>query len=283
MLEGRESEERSMPSQSDVQIAVSRGEVPQSAMDQAREKVDAVLRLAPAPVLFARVTLALEAAQGIQRPAIAKAALDVNGRAVRAHVAAATLPEAIDLLEAKLRHGLEILTEKRQSIRHEPAAPSPGSWRHGMLSTARPEWFPRPVDERQFVRHKSYVLREQSVSEAADDLELLDQDWLLLTEQTTTADALLERTEEGYRLTVAADGPAPTIDLDVPVDLRLGVPRMDLPTALTLLGELGTRLVFFVDSDTGRGRVVYHRYDGHYGTLTRADEPAPTPSVTTRS
>jgi hypothetical protein len=34
---------------------------------------------------------------------------------------------------------------------------------------------------------------------------------------------------------------------------------MELPTALDLLAELGTRLVFFVGSDTGRERVVYRR------------------------
>jgi ribosome-associated translation inhibitor RaiA len=272
-----------MSSQLEIQIAVRGGEVPPSTMDYARAKVGAVLHLAPAPVLFARVTLAQETAPGIQRPAIAKAALDVNGQPVRAHVAATTSQEAIDLLEAKLRHSLEILTEKRQSRRHEPAAPAPGSWRHGMLPTTRPEWFPRPVDDRQLVRHKSYLLHEQTVAEAAEDLELLGQDWLLFTERTTAADALLERTDEGYRLTVATSGPAPSIDLDQPVELCLDVPHRDLPTALILLGELDTRVVFFVDTDTGRGRVVYRRYDGHLGTISRADEPAATSPLTTRS
>ena len=272
-----------MPSQPEVHIAVRRGEVSPSTMDYARAKTGAVLHLAAAPVLFARVTLALEAAPGIQRPAIAKATLDVNGQPVRAHVAATTLQEAIDLLEAKLRHSLEILTEKRQSRRHEPAAPAPGSWRHGMLPATRPEWFPRPVEERQLVRHTSYLLHEQSVSEAADDLELLGQDWLLFTERTTAADALLERTDEGYRLTVATSGPTPSIDLDRRVELCLDVPHMDLPTALLLLGELDSHVVFFVDTDTGRGRVVYHRYDGHHGTITRADEPAESSPLTARS
>jgi ribosome-associated translation inhibitor RaiA len=266
-----------MPSQPDIQIAVRRGEVTPATMDYARQKVGAVLRLAPAPVLFARVTLAQETAPDIERPAIAKASLDVNGQPVRAHVAAATMPEAIDLLEAKLRHGLEVLTERRQSRRHEPAAPAAGSWRSGMVPTARPEWFPRPVEERELVRHKSHLLHEQTVAEAAEDLELLDQDWLLFTERTTTTDALLERTDAGYRLTMPTSGPAPSLDLDAPVELRREAPRMDLPTALTLLEELDARLVFFVDADTGRGRVVYRRYDGHYGTLTRADDAAQMP------
>jgi hypothetical protein len=28
--------------------------------------------------------------------------------------------------------------------------------------------------------------------------------------------------------------------------------------------------VFFIDAATGRGSVVYHRYDGHYGLLVPA-------------
>jgi hypothetical protein len=272
-----------MDSRQPIEVAVVHGEVPESVLDLAREKVGAVLRLAPAPVLFARVTLAHEAAPDIQRPAIAKAVLDVNGRPVRAHVAAGSFDEAVDLLEAKLRHGLEILAEKRQAIRHEPARPTAGSWRHGMLPTARPEWFPRPAEERELVRRKAYLLHEQTVAEAAEDLELLDQDWVLFTERTTRADAVLERLERGYRLTLDSTATPVSIDLGEPIEVRAEVPRMDLDVALNLLGELDTPLVFFIDRDTGRGRVVYRRYDGHYGTLTRADAPVETSSGTVRS
>jgi hypothetical protein len=265
-----------MDSRQPIEVAVVHGEVPESVLDLAREKVGAVLRLAPAPVLFARVTLAHEAAPDIQRPAIAKAVLDVNGRPVRAHVAAGSFDEAVDLLEAKLRHGLEILAEKRQAIRHEPARPTAGSWRHGMLPTARPEWFPRPAEERELVRRKAYLLHEQTVAEAAEDLELLDQDWVLFTEATTGTDALLERLDDGFRLTLADGGalaaiPEDALDLGGPVELVGEVPRMDLATALDLLDELEAPLVFFVDAEDDRGRVVYRRYDGHYGTITRAD------------
>jgi hypothetical protein len=266
-----------MDSVQPVEVAVVHGEVPESVLDLAREKVGAVLHLAPAPVLFARVTLAHEAAPGIQRPAVAKAVLDVNGRPVRAHVAAGSFGEAVDLLEAKLRHGLEILAEKRQAIRHEPARPTAGSWRHGMLPTARPEWFPRPVEERQLVRRKAYLLNRQTVGEAAEDLELLDQDWVLFTEQASRADAVLEHLDGGYRLTLASTATPASTDLGEPLEARAGVPRMELDDALTLLNELDTPLVFFADRDTGRGRVVYRRYDGHYGSLTPAEEPVETP------
>ncbi len=258
-----------------IQVAVARGEVDASALEYARKKVGAVMRLAPAPVLFARVALAHESAPGLERPAVAKASLDVNGRPVRAHVAAGTDTEAIDLLEAKLRHGLETLAEKRHARRHEPAEVSSGQWRHGALPTARPEWFPRPLSEREVVRRKSYLLHEQTAAEAALDLDLLDQDWVLFTELTTGADAVLAIADGGYHLTVAAEDPDVS-DLDGPVDVRRDVPRMDLSTALRLLDEADLRLVFFIEADSGRGMVAYRRYDGHYGTVTGADQPAET-------
>ena len=34
------------------------------------------------------------------------------------------------------------------------------------------------------------------------------------------------------------------------------------------LDAVGDELVFFVDEATGRGAVLYRRYDGHYGLVT---------------
>lgn len=257
-----------------VQIAVVRGDVPPQMLEYAEKKVTALFRLAPAPVLFARISLAREAAPGLARPAVAKATLDVNGRPIHAHVAAEVPAEAVDLLEAKLRQGLETLAEKRQARRHEPAEVAEGSWRRGALPTSRPEYFPRPVEERELVRRKSYLYRRQTAGEAAADLELLDLDWGLFTEITTGSDALLEAGEQGYRLTLVADRRPEHLDLDGAVEIHIGAPRMDLPTALRLMDETDDPVVFFLDTDTDRGRVVYRRYDGHYGTISAAPEPA---------
>jgi hypothetical protein len=30
--------------------------------------------------------------------------------------------------------------------------------------------------------------------------------------------------------------------------------------------------LFFVDAERGRGAVLYHRYDGHYGLIAPADD-----------
>jgi hypothetical protein len=277
------NKEMPMSPELSIQVTVLRGEIAETTIEYARDKVGSLLPLAPAPVLFARVTLAHEDAPGLERPAVAKAVLDVNGRPVRAHVAASTDDEAVDLLEERLRHGLETLTEKRQGRRHEPAETVPGTWRRGSLPTHRPEWFPRPLEDRELVRHKSYLLREQTVAEAALDLVILDQQWVLFTELTTGADALLERADAGYHLTIDADHEPDVNDLDEPVTISPDVPRMDLATALRLLDETDDPFVFFIDADTDRGRVAYHRYDGHYGTVTGEIEPPILPTEPARS
>ncbi|GEM_PF-5779675 len=48
-----------------VQVAVVKGEVSRAALEHTREKVGGILRLASAPVLSARVTLAHEVAPDI--------------------------------------------------------------------------------------------------------------------------------------------------------------------------------------------------------------------------
>ena len=49
-----------------------------------------------------------------------------------------------------------------------------------------------------------------------------------------------------------------------------GAPELTLTQAEERLDASGERFVFFVNPDTGRGNVVYLRYDGHYGVITPA-------------
>jgi len=42
---------------------------------------------------------------------------------------------------------------------------------------------------------------------------------------------------------------------------------MSLRGAVERLDLTGERFVFFVDAQTLRGNVLYHRYDGHFGLV----------------
>jgi len=50
----------------------------------------------------------------------------------------------------------------------------------------------------------------------------------------------------------------------------LPAPRLTVQEAAGRLDAAGQLFTFFVDTGTGRGSVVYHRYDGHYGLLVPA-------------
>ncbi|MEU8925383.1 sigma 54 modulation/S30EA ribosomal C-terminal domain-containing protein [Kitasatospora sp. NPDC048545] len=49
-----------------------------------------------------------------------------------------------------------------------------------------------------------------------------------------------------------------------------GVPDLAMAEAVSRLDLTGLPFVFFTDTATGRGNVIYHRYDGHYGLITPA-------------
>lgn len=256
----------------DIEIAVHVvGDVDAADRDYAVQKLQHAQRVAPGPVLFARLELRQERDPARARPAIAKAELDCNGRLVRAHVAATTHREAADLLDLRLRQSLERIAryERDARLRHRDGE----SWHHGDVPTRRPHYYPRPADECEVVVRKSFALEAQSVDEAVADLEMLDHDFFLFRDVTNEVDCVVHRAADGYEIQCA--GPVP--DEPVAAPLRVNaepVPHLALEDAELLLDESETPFVFFVDVDAGRGRVLYRRYDGHYGLIVAVDDRA---------
>ena len=256
----------------DIEIAVHVvGDVNADDRDYALAKIENVQRICPGPVLFARLELRQERDPARPRPSIAKAELDCNGRLVRAHVAASTPREAADLLDLRLRQSVDRIAhhDRDARLRHRDGE----SWHHGDAPTRRPAYFPRAADDREVVVRKSFALEAQSVDEAVADLEMLDHDFFLFRDVTNEVDCVVNRTETGYEIHCA--GPAP----DEPVAAPLAhngepVPHLSLEGATALLDETDADFVFFVDAEVGRGRVMYRRYDGHYGLIIAVDDDA---------
>ena len=250
---------------------VVRGRVPDEAVAYAQRKIAHLVRQAGAPVLFARVKLSHREDPAIKRPAVVEAALDVNGRLVRAHRAAHAFHEAVDLVEARLRDRLGHLAQRRKERTQRPAETQPGEWRHGSLPSQRPAHFPLAAEDRQVVRRKAFTMGEATLEEAAFDLEVLDHDFYLFREPGGEGESLLVRRADGrYRLLRTAAGPPP-----VPVDAvtldAAPVAVLDVDEAIEWMNESGDPFVFFRRRDTGRGNVVYWRYDGDYGLIEPAD------------
>ncbi|MQS17098.1 HPF/RaiA family ribosome-associated protein [Streptomyces kaniharaensis] len=246
----------------DVLVA-TRGEVSLAAPEYARTKLLAVLERLDEPVLTARVKLTQEANHAVARPSIAQATLDLNGRRVRAHVAATTMQEAVDLLQDRLNARIARLRTHRHHRHH--AAPSAAA-RH----EHRPQRRALGIEERRIVRHKTYSLARQTTWAAVFELEAMDHDFHLYTDAVTGCDSVVHHdgTTEAYRITSA--GPAPEAEPGIAVSAH-AVPGLTVAEAVSRLDLSGLPFVFFTNTETGRGNVLYHRYDGHYGLITPAD------------
>ena len=247
----------------------ARGDVPPEAMDLAVQRVRSLMRVAPEPVLFARVKLTLATDPAVERPAIAQANVDLSGRLIRAQATGETMREAIDRMADRLSLRMKRAARNWAAIRGGQPVVQPAEWRHQSLPAPRLPYFPRPLEERTVIRRKSYALACQTVAEAVADLELLDYDFHLFTEKATGEDSVIYRTPDGYRLARAR--PHRPVPVDGPVTLsEHPAPRLAVHEAIARLEGLGQPFLFFVNSQTSRGNLIYHRYNGHYGLTTPA-------------
>ncbi len=258
----------------DAPIAVTAGTgVPEAMSEYAVAKLSHLATHERSPILFGEVKLTLEPNPARERPAKAEAVFDVNGEPVRAHVAAHDLSEAIDLLEDRLGRRLARHRQLRVDRARRMRGHDDHEWRHGEAPVHRPEYFERPRDERRLVRRKSFSVGEMTCDEAADTLDLLGHDFLLFTNLATGADAVVfYASDHGLEL-IDASGSADAVGAATvaPVRIsRLGTRSCSVAEAIDQLDVDVTPFVFFVDADTGRGSVVYRRYDGHYGCITPA-------------
>jgi ribosome-associated translation inhibitor RaiA len=248
---------------------MTRGEVSDESRAYADKRLRSLIEHIAEPVLFARVKLTQAPDPALERPAIAEGTIDVNGEIVRAQIGANSMGEAIDLLQARLRGKLEHRAQHRQALRRRAARSQPGEWRHGDPPTERPDYFERPAGEREVVRHKSYVTDESTPDEAVFDMEQLDFDFYLFRELGSGKDALLERVSDGsYRLTRVRPSSIAREPTAVALETAPhSAPALDLDEAIERIGATCERLVFFENATTGRGNVLYRRYDGHYGLI----------------
>ncbi len=249
----------------------ARGAVPPRSMDLAVEKVQAALRHASEPVLFARVKLTMSADPAVERPAAAQVNLDLNGRPIRAQADAGSMREAVDRMCGRLKIRLDRTARNWAAVGGGKPVARPDEWRHQSTPARRLPYFPRPRDERAVIRHKSYAPTRQAPDEAAAEMDLLDYDFYLFTERATGQDSVLYRTYNGFQLVQARPrhGDLGPTAASITVSDQFP-PRLDTAGAIDRLEALDLPFLFFVDSETGRGSLIYHRYDGHYGHISSA-------------
>ncbi len=255
---------------------VARGGVEADDVRYAVDKISAALHRVSAPLLFLRLKLDSVADPARERPAIAQVSVDVDGDPVRAAVAGHHIREAADLLAGRLAGRLDHRAQRIEQLRHRGPGGGPGEWRHGDLPSGRPRYFDRPAEERQLVRHKTVAAVDSTPDEALFDMEMADYDFYLFRDLLSGADCLIEAQPDGsYLLTrmqndAAGGDRAVAGEPTVPglVVSRQSPPQLTVDQAVERLETAGEDRVFFANPDSGRGSVVYRRYDGHYGLIT---------------
>jgi len=271
-----------MPETQALQVeTVTRGAVPEDAMDLAVLRVRAQLRAAQEPVMFAKIKLAM-AAGGDSQAAVAQASVDLNGRRVRAQAAAATMRAAIESMCERLKVRLDRAAEQDAAVGwDEGSGPDwrlsrhPGGRLGGRVGGRLAGFLPQPRRSAEappgVIRHKAYALSRLTPDEAIADLEMLDYEFHLFTELITDTDSVVYVTDDGYR--IAQVDPRPDLLELEPLGSAVTVsevraPRLELGEAETCLEASGRPFMFFVNNQTGRGNLIYHRYDGNYGLIT---------------
>ena len=259
----------------DVEV-LARGTIDSGALDHARDRVERLLDGVGSGSTAARIKLtAEEVATGKPR---ARAQLSVETRSgpIRTHATADSMDEAVDIAADRLRSKFEHQHDRNHQT-PATATTDAGHWRHGTPVAPRPPFFDRPPAEREIVRHKSFVPDEITVEEAIVDLESLDYEFLLFAESDSGLDCVIAVDEDRvgeFTLQVLGSGrdrgDAIVVADGVHRSPEVAV-RLSPSAAMTHLNESGRHYLFFENAGTGRGNVLYHRYDGHYGLITPAD------------
>jgi ribosome-associated translation inhibitor RaiA len=256
-----------------VQVHVA-GPVLPADVAYARSKLTSVPHYSIRPVLSMRIKLTRLPDPALARPALAQVNVDVDGRFVRAQAARPTMHEAIDEVHDRVRDRLQRATHNWEAIRGAAPLNEPHEWRHDSVPSERPQFYPRPADERQVVRHKALALPATTVDEAAVDMELLDYDFLLFREVGSGVDSVLYRSSDGGGYRLSQLEPRPDRVVRGATEFTMSAhepPCLSVEGATERLNVSGWPFVFFRDAATGRGSVLYHRYDGHYGVIQPAD------------
>ncbi|MEM8748015.1 MAG: hypothetical protein AAGF91_15045 [Actinomycetota bacterium] len=204
------------------------------------------------------------------RRAVARLSVDLDGRRVQSHAEDESVDQAATTAANKLHERLRKLVDKVQDAR-----------RHGDRLTSLDEdqrahvpTVERDDSEREVVARHHQGPPDATLDEAAFDLDALGYRFHVFVDVSSGDDALVRYDESDELVVQFASGPPDTYGQDpVAVSVRLDerpAPELDLVSAREMLhvGEIDH--VFFRDTATGRGAILYRRYDGHDGLVSTA-------------
>lgn len=259
---------REMAAETDVEV-VLRGDIPPAVRERARDMMAGLACYTELHLRHGRVRVTLHGDATQLRRVTAQASVQFDGRRVRAQVAAVTAKEAIDLVADVLRHRMSRL-ERWEARAGQWPSTTPHEWRHDHEFTHRPNYLPRPSRDRKVVRHKAFELDLYTPDEAIEDMELMGYRFRLFTDLESGQDSVVCRLgPTAYQLTQVKPEPGHIWRTRAAMTTSpYPASRLSLAEAVERLNLTGWLFVFYADPATGRGRVLYRRYDGHYCLIT---------------
>ncbi|MFE6054376.1 sigma 54 modulation/S30EA ribosomal C-terminal domain-containing protein [Kitasatospora sp. NPDC056446] len=227
----------------DVRVEI-RGELPREDAEYARARaLDTATALGPdAHALRLRLTRVRD--RSVTRSALAQADVELAGVGpVRVQLATRTPQESVDLVLGTLAGRAVRLREQGDigfAVTYE--------------SAYRPQFAFRPLAQRRIARHKAVALARRTPGQATRELLALDRRFQLFVDLATGRDSLVQRGRPGGVVEPCAAGTD-------------ALPPLDLAEAARRLWLTGRPFLGHTDPGDGRIRVLYRRYDGHYGLI----------------
>lgn len=241
----------------DAIVVQTVGEVLDGAREYARRQIAAFARRLREPLTSARLKLTVLTRPSVPWPALVQANLVLDGQPIRAQVAARFVQEASRYLRARL--GAQVARLASPNV--------PRAWPAEGGSRIVP--VPRPVGQREIARCKCHPLEECTPDRAALVMDVMDYDFHLFVDAETGQDSVIYRVgPTGYRLARVSRVAPPSAPTSVPLTINVHpVPELTPEQAVQRLDATELPFRFFRDTATGRGAVLYRRYDGHYGLI----------------
>ncbi|MFJ6618839.1 sigma 54 modulation/S30EA ribosomal C-terminal domain-containing protein [Kitasatospora sp. NPDC091335] len=227
----------------DVRVEI-RGELPREDAEYARVRaLETAAGLGPdARALRLRLTRSRD--RSVARPALAQADAVVAGVGpVRVQLATGTARESVDLALGTLA-GRAVRLREQGDIGFAVA----------YESAYRPQFAYRPLAQRRIARHKAVVPARRTPGQAVLELLALDRRFHLFADAATGRDSLVHRCSPDGSVELCAAGTG-------------ALPPLDLAEAARRLWLTGRPFAGYTDSGDGRIRVLYRRFDGHYGLM----------------
>lgn len=237
-------------------VSAARRPVSTVEQDRAEMRIAGVLALHPGSTT-ARLRLA--AASGVTGQAVVQVNLRVHEAAARVQAPGPDLDAAIEAAADRLDRQIRRLATAWQPW------PWPDPRRPPLALPGR----------RRIARHKTFRLHTGTACQAIAVMNAMDYDVLLFSDTETGQDAVVYRAgPTGLRLARQRSMHPPALPVLLPLTVHTHQPpTLTAAQAATRLSAGRWPFVFYTDPDTGRGNLLYRRYDGDLGLINPAAGP----------